>query len=46
MWVMVAIFGLNTIGNLFAESMLEKLVFTPVTAALAVLSLRLAIEKK
>lgn len=31
LWVFVFIFALNTLGNLFAESWVEKLVFTPLT---------------
>ena len=45
MWVLFGLFTLNTIGNLFAVSLFEKLAFTPVTALLALLALRLAIER-
>jgi hypothetical protein len=44
-WVMVVLFSLNTVGNLFAISQWERWIFTPLTFLLAVLSLRLAIEK-
>jgi hypothetical protein len=44
-WVMVALFSLNTVGNLFAISQWERWIFTPLTFLLAVFSLRLAIEK-
>jgi len=42
MWLMFVLFALNTIGNLFAETMTEKLTATPLTLILALLSLRLA----
>lgn len=45
-WFLVVIFLLNTIGNLFAISLFEKLAFTPITALLAFFSLRLALEKE
>ena len=44
MWLLFAFFSLNTLGNLFAETMTEKLVFTPLTLILALLSLRLALK--
>lgn len=44
LWAMVLLFGLNTVGNLFAESSLETIIFTPVTFILALLSLRLALR--
>jgi hypothetical protein len=37
LWVFVLVFGLNTIGNLFAKSLFEKAVFTPLTLILALL---------
>jgi hypothetical protein len=46
MWLLFALFSLNTLGNLFAETMTEKLVFTPLTLILALLSLRLALKEK
>ncbi len=42
LWVMVIIFSLNTIGNLLAETMLERAIFTPLTILLALMSYRLA----
>ncbi|WP_460612366.1 hypothetical protein [Hymenobacter seoulensis] len=45
LWLMVALFVLNTLGNLASESTVEKVIFTPVTLALAVCSLRLALGK-
>ena len=43
LWVLVALFFLNTLGNILAETVFEKF-FAPVTLVLAVLCLRLAIE--
>lgn len=37
LWVFMALFLANTVGNLFAESLLEKLVFTPITLLSAIL---------
>jgi hypothetical protein len=44
-WVLFAVFILNTIGNTQAEQDFEKFVFTPMTAVLALLMYRIAIEK-
>jgi hypothetical protein len=44
-WVMVALFSVNTAGNLFAINDWERWIFTPLTFLLAIFSLRLAIEK-
>ncbi len=46
MWLMFALFALNTLGNLFAETLIEKLTATPITLILALLSLRLALKEK
>ncbi|RTQ48881.1 hypothetical protein EJV47_14895 [Hymenobacter gummosus] len=43
LWLMAALFALNTVGNLLSNNELEKLVFTPLTLLLALLSLRLAL---
>ncbi|MBN2542928.1 hypothetical protein JXI42_08685 [bacterium] len=45
MWILFALFLLNTIGNIFAKTVFEKSLAI-VTAALAVFALRLALEKK
>jgi len=45
MWLMVVLFLFNTVGNILAVSLFEKLVFTPMTILLTFFSLRLAIEK-
>lgn len=37
LWLFVILFALNTIGNLFAETLFEKLVFTPLTFLSALL---------
>ena len=37
LWLFVALFALNTIGNLMAETLFEKLVFTPLTLLSAIL---------
>jgi hypothetical protein len=39
-WVLVALFTVNTVGNLFAKTLFERVIFTPLT-----LLLRLALEK-
>lgn len=44
LWVMTLLFGVNTIGNLFAENSWETIIFTPITFILSILSLRLAIS--
>lgn len=43
-WAFVGLFALNTAGNVFAKSTVERLAFTPVTLVLAVLCLRLALH--
>lgn len=43
--IMFGLFVLNTIGNFFSESSLERLIFTPVTFLLAIFSF-LLIRKK
>ncbi len=45
LWIMVAYFMLNFIGNLASGVTAEKLIFAPITLLLAVLTWRLAIEK-
>jgi hypothetical protein len=46
MWVLFALFALNTIGNLTAKAPIEKYGFGLLTAVMALLSLRLAIAPK
>lgn len=45
MWVFAALFLANTVGNLFAKTAFERFAFTPVTAVLTFLTLRLALLK-
>lgn len=42
LWGMSLLFAVNTVGNLFAISNWETIIFTPITAILSILSLRLA----
>lgn len=44
LWIMVGLFFINTIGNIFSKSQMEQVIFTPLTLLLSVFSLRLAIE--
>lgn len=37
LWFFVVVFALNTIGNLFAKTVFEKVVFTPLTLISAIL---------
>ena len=46
LWLMGALFVLNTIGNLFAKSNIETMIFTPVTFLLSIFCLYLAINFK
>jgi hypothetical protein len=41
---MFVLFAINTVGNIFSNNELERLIFTPLTLLLAVFSLRLAIK--
>lgn len=43
-WCMFVLFAINTVGNIFSNNELERLIFTPLTLLLAVFSLRLAIK--
>lgn len=45
-WLLVVIFSLNTVGNLFAKSKFELYFFTPLTFILAILCLRIVMDKK
>jgi len=44
--LLAVLFSLNTIGNLFAKSNFELYFFTPLTFILAVLCLRIVVDKK
>ncbi|MFZ4544662.1 MAG: hypothetical protein ACOYOA_11465 [Saprospiraceae bacterium] len=37
LWFFVGLFAVNTIGNLFAETLFEKIVFTPLTFISAIM---------
>lgn len=43
-WAVFAYLALNVVGNLTSTSTLERGIFTPISALLAVMALRLAIE--
>ncbi len=45
LWVLVVIFLLNTVGNLFSNNYLEIIIFTPLTFISAVLCYRITFEK-
>ena len=44
LWIFFAIFSLNTVGNIFAQSKTEALVMTPLTLLSAILCWRMAVE--
>ena len=46
LWMMVALFILNTVGNLLSINETEKLIFTPLTLMLAIFCIRLALSKE
>lgn len=46
LWTMVALFLLNTLGNLASVNEWEKMTFTPITLLLSLFSLRLALQKR
>ncbi len=37
LWLFIAVFAINTLGNLMAETLFEKLIFTPITLLSAIL---------
>ncbi len=43
-WVLVGLFAINTVGNLFAKTPFERFAMTPLTFLLGLLALRLAME--
>lgn len=45
LWVFTALFALNTIGNLFSLSLVETIIFTPLTLLSCLLCYRMAIDK-
>ncbi len=46
LWILTAIFVLNTIGNLFSDNFLEMIIFTPLTLISSIFCYRMAVEKK
>lgn len=44
LWIFVILFAFNTVGNLFAQSKLEMLIFTPLTFICTLLFYRMTIE--
>ncbi|MEZ5017585.1 MAG: hypothetical protein R2800_11075 [Flavipsychrobacter sp.] len=44
LWLIAALFALNTIGNITSINNLEAIIFTPVTLLFAVLCVRIAVE--
>jgi hypothetical protein len=45
LWIMVIVFSVNTIGNLFAEKNLEMVVGGMLTFSLALLCFRIVVQK-
>lgn len=45
LWFFLLVFALNTIGNIYAAAMVEKLIFTPITFVLAYLCWQLVRSK-
>jgi len=45
LWILVVLFSLNTVGNMFAVSVLERVVFTPIALISAVLCYRLVQQR-
>jgi hypothetical protein len=46
LWFMFGLFLLNTVGNLFSNNETERMIFTPLTLLLSLLSLHLAVTRK
>lgn len=44
-WILPVLFALNSVGNLMAVNLTERLLFTPVTLLLTFLTFRIALEK-
>lgn len=44
LWLLVILFSLNTVGNLFSLNSLEAILFTPVTFVAAIFCCRLAVD--
>jgi hypothetical protein len=46
LWLVVILFFLSTVGNLFAKTSTETIVFTPISFISAILCFRIVMEKK
>ncbi len=46
LWMMAALFILNTVGNLFSTNAMEKMIFTPITLVLSIFCIRLALVSR
>ncbi|WP_247232893.1 hypothetical protein [Telluribacter sp. SYSU D00476] len=44
-WAMFGLFLLNTVGNIFSNNSLERLIFTPLTLILSIFCFRVAVGK-
>ena len=44
LWIFLALFSLNTVGNIFAQNTIEALVMTPLMLLSAILCWRMAVE--
>ena len=44
-WAITGLFALNTVGNLFAKTIVERATMTPLTLLLVLAGLRLALEQ-
>jgi hypothetical protein len=42
LWLMFLLFAINTVGNLFTNTLTETIIFTPITFILAILCFRIA----
>ena len=45
LWIYVALFAFNTLGNMLSKNTFELIVFTPLTLILALLCARVALER-
>jgi len=46
LWIMAILFAINTVGNIFSNSLTEAVIFTPITIVNSVLCLKLALDKE
>ncbi|GAB3176080.1 hypothetical protein [Telluribacter humicola] len=44
-WMMFGLFLLNTVGNIFSNNSLERMIFTPLTLILSIFCFRVAVSK-